>query len=188
MYLNIRVLPMQRKRRIYVLLLAILIFPLFIAGCEKIAGLKQTKRMEIGKPAPDFVLQDATGHNWKLSSLKGKVVFVNFWATWCKPCRDEMPSMEALNRAMAGQPFQMLSIVFNDDLDMANSYARRLGATFPVLANPGPELTEAYMITGVPETFLIDADGILRQKFIGPYNWDTPEMRNIVQELCNTSK
>jgi hypothetical protein len=71
---------------------------------------------------------------------------------------------------------------------MANSYARRLGATFPVLANPGPELTEAYMITGVPETFLIDADSILRQKFIGPYNWDTPEMRNIVRELCNTSK
>jgi len=157
-----------------------------LVGCENIAGLKKIKRMEIGKPAADFVLQDSAGNTWKLSSQKGKVVFVNFWATWCKPCRDEMPSMEALNKAMAGQPFQMLSIVFNDDLDMAESFARRLGATFPVLANPGPELKEAYMLTGVPETFLVDTGGILRHKFIGPYNWDTLEMRNLVQELFNT--
>jgi peroxiredoxin len=183
-----RVLQMQRITRIKVLLLSIVVFVFFVAGCENIAGLKKFKRMEIGKPAPDFVLQDASGKSWQLSNLKGKVVFVNFWATWCKPCRDEMPSMEALNKAMAGQPFQMLSIVFNDDLDMADSFARRLGATFPVLANPDPELTEAYMITGVPETFLIDANGILRHKFIGPYNWDTWEMRNVVQELFNTTK
>lgn len=180
-------LQVQRKRRVNALLLSIF-FVLFIAGCENMPGLKKTKRIDVGKPPPDFVLQDASGNSWKLSSLKGKVVFLNFWATWCKPCRDEMPSMEALNKAMAGQPFQMLSIVFNDDLDMAHSFARRLGATFPVLANPGSELTEAYMITGVPETFLIDADGILRHKFIGPYNWDTWEMRNLVQELFNTTK
>ena len=133
-------------------------------------------------------LVDLEGNNIDLKQYQGKTIFLNYWATWCKPCRDEMPSMEALNKAMAGQPFQMLSIVFNDDLDMANSFARRLGATFPVLANPGSELTEAYMITGVPETFLIDADGILRHKFIGPYNWDTWEMRNLVQELFNTTK
>jgi peroxiredoxin len=179
---------MQRKRKTNALLLSTLFFLLLIAGCENIAGERKVKRMEIGKPAPDFVLQDAEGKTWKLSSLQGKVVFVNFWATWCKPCRDEMPSMEALNKAMAGQPFQMLSIVFNDDLDMANSFARRLGATFPVLANPSPELSEAYMITGVPETFLIDTKGILRHKFIGPYNWDTWEMRNVVQQLFDTPK
>jgi peroxiredoxin len=159
-----------------------------MAGCENLAGLKKVKRMEIDKPAPGFVLQGASGQTWKLSSLKGKVVFVNFWATWCKPCRDEMASMEALNKVMAGQPFQMLSIVFNDDLDMVNSFARRLGATFPVLANPGPELSEAYMITGVPETFLIDANGILRHKFIGPYNWETLEMKNFVLELFNNPR
>ena len=176
----------MQRRRFKVLLLCILFIVFNIVGCENIAGLKRVKRMEIGKTAPDFALQDASGKTWKLSSLKGKVVFVNFWATWCKPCRDEMPSMEALNKAMVGQPFQMLAIVFNDDLDMANSFARRLGASFPVLANPGPELTEAYMITGVPETFLIDAEGILRHKFIGPYNWDTLEMRNLVQKLFNT--
>ena len=174
---------MQKTNRINILLLCLIFSVFFIAGCDKIAGLKGIKRMELGKPAPDFELMDASGKTWKLSSLKGKVVFVNFWATWCKPCRDEMPSMAALNKAMAGKPFQMLAIVFNDDLAMAESFARRLGATFPVLGNPGQELTEAYMITGVPETFLIDADGILRHKLIGPYSWDTPEMKNIVLKL-----
>ena len=179
---------MQQKSKCAALFFSILLVVIFIAGCENIAGLRKIRKMEIGQPAPDFVLQDVSGKTWQLSSLKGRVVFVNFWATWCKPCRDEMPSMEALNKAMAGQPFQMLAIVFNDDFDMANSFARRLGVTFPVLANPTPALTEAYMITGVPETFLIDAEGILRHKFIGPYNWDTPEMRNLVQELLNTPK
>jgi len=179
---------MLRTRKNVVLFLCLLFSLLFVAGCENISGLGKVKKMEIGKPAPDFVLQDATGKTWQLSSQKGKVVFVNFWATWCKPCRDEMPSMEALNKALAGKPFQMLSIVFNDDLKMAESFARRLGATFPVLANPGPELTEAYMITGVPETFLVDADGILQHKFIGPYNWDTPEMRNLVLKLFNIAE
>jgi cytochrome c biogenesis protein CcmG/thiol:disulfide interchange protein DsbE len=176
----------MRRLNSLLLCLLMLFVLLFIAGCENISGLGKIKRMEIGKPAPDFVLQDASGKAWKLSSLKGKVVFVNFWATWCKPCRDEMPSMEALNRAMADKPFQMLSIIFNDDLDMAKSFAKRQGATFPVLSNPSQELTQAYMITGVPETFLIDADGILKQKFIGPYDWSSLEMRNVVLELINT--
>jgi len=179
---------MLKMKKNKVLFLCFLFLLVFIAGCENIMGLKKTGRMEIGKPAPNFVLQDASGNTWNLSGQKGKVVFVNFWATWCKPCRDEMPSMQALNKDMAGKPFQMLSIVFNDDLKMAESFARRLGATFPVLANPGPELAEAYMITGVPETFLIDAEGILRHKFIGPYDWNTPEMRNLIMALVNTAK
>ena len=176
---------MRKMRRQEIWLLgAVLVLTLLIgAGCENLGGLGKIAKMEIGKPAPDFVLQDSTGKVWQLSKLKGKAVFVNFWATWCRPCREEMPSMEALNRAMAGKPFQMLAIVFNDDVDMAENFARRLGATFPVLGNSGEELSQAYMITGVPETFLVDSNGILRHKFIGPYNWDTPEMSNTVLEL-----
>ena len=104
---------MRYESKPYVLLICmmmVLLFLPFMAGCENIGSLGKVKRMEIGKPAPDFVLQDAAGKVWKLSSLKGKVVFVNFWATWCKPCRDEMPSMEVLNKTMADKPFQMLSV------------------------------------------------------------------------------
>ncbi len=174
---------MRPANRTNVLCMLMVLLLSFTAGCENVGWLGKGRRMEIGRKAPDFVLQDAEGKVWQLSGLKGKVVFVNFWATWCKPCRDEMPSMQALNKAMAGRPFQMLSIVFNDDLDLAASFARRQGATFPVLANPDPELTQAYMITGVPETFLIDSQGILRHKFIGPYDWSSPAMKSIVQEL-----
>ena len=177
------------KRLNALLLFLLMLFFLFIfAGCDNIGGFGKVQKMEIGKSAPDFVLQDASGKSWELSSFKGKEVLVNFWATWCKPCRDEMGSMEALNKAMADKPFQILSIVFNDELDMADSFAKRLGATFPVLGNSGEELTQAYMITGVPETFLIDAHGILRHKFIGPYDWNSPEMRNIILELFSPPK
>ncbi len=185
---RVEIMGLMKRFNALLLFLLMVLFLFLFAGCENIGGFGKVQRMEIGKSAPDFVLQDTSGKDWELSSLKGKVVLVNFWATWCKPCRDEMGSMEALNKAMGDKPFQMLSIVFNDDLDMADSFAKRLGATFPVLGNPGEELTQAYMITGVPETFLIDADGILRHKFIGPYDWNSPEMRNIVLELFNTSK
>ena len=97
---------------------------------KKIIGGKAIQKIEIGKPAPDFVLQDITGRSWKLSDQKGKVVFVNFWATWCKPCRDEMPSMVSLDRAMVNKPFQMLAIVFNDDHKRADDFVRQLGALF----------------------------------------------------------
>ena len=168
------------------LFMAMMPFLLINTGCEKISDSAKIQKMEIGKTAPDFVLQDANGKVWQLSKLKGKVVFLNFWATWCKPCRDEIPSMEALNKAMAGKPFQMLSIVYNDDLKTAKNFAQRLGTTFPVLGNPEEELLQAYMITGVPETFLIDAEGTLRNKFIGPYDWNSWPMRSNVLGLFNS--
>jgi hypothetical protein len=96
-----------------------------------------------------------------------------------------MPSMVSLDLAMVDKQFQMLTIVFNDDHKTADNLARQLGAVFPVLSNPSPALNEAYMITGVPETFIIDAEGILRQKFIGPNNWNTWEMRNLILGLVD---
>lgn len=176
---------MQKKSRLAVVLVSAMFFAFGVAGCENMAGWQKVQKIEIGKPAPDFAVQDIAGRTWKLSSFRGKVVFVNFWATWCQPCRDEMPSVAALNKDMAGQPFQMLTIVYNDDLQLAESFARKHGATFPVLAKYAPEVIEAYMVTGVPETFLIDANGILRHKFIGPFNWDSPEMKNMVLGLIN---
>jgi hypothetical protein len=91
--------------------------------------------------------------------------------------------MVSLDRAMTDMPFQMLTIVFNDDHKMSDNFARQLGATFPVLSNPSPALNEAYMITGVPETFIIDADAILRHKFIGPHNWNAWEKRSLILGL-----
>ena len=176
---------MRFKKSNNQLLICLIFLLFFLQGCEKIIGSKKIPQMEIGKPAPDFVLQDLSGKSWKLSGQKGKVVFLNYWATWCKPCRDEMPAMVSLDQAMADKPFQMLTIVFNDDHKMSDNFARRLGATFPVLSNPSPELNEAYMTTGAPETFIMDVDGILRHKFIGPHDWNSWEKKNLILGLVS---
>lgn len=161
------------------ILLAVLLVGL--PACEKVRPKKKQLVAEIGKPAPDFSLTDQAGNTWRLSDLRGNVVFVNFWATWCKPCRDEMPSMEILNKSLAGQPFQMLAISYNDTPAMAFTFASRLGVTFPILADPGQKTASAYLITGVPETFIIDRDGVLRQKYIGPRQWHAPDVLEMLK-------
>jgi DsbE subfamily thiol:disulfide oxidoreductase len=134
----------------------------------------------VGKPAPDFSLTDRQGRTWKLSKLKGQVVLVNFWASWCPPCREEIPSMENLYRSLPADRFKMLSILYKDEPAAADTLAATLGVTFPVLVDPGDKTGLAYGLTGVPETFIVDKKGILREKFIGPRQWDTPQARQML--------
>ncbi|MBC8317659.1 MAG: TlpA family protein disulfide reductase [Desulfobulbaceae bacterium] len=152
-----------------VLLLLIIIL---LMGCGK-DNEPAVTRAEINKPAPDFTLVDLQGKIWQLSSLRGKVVFINFWATWCPPCLEEMPSMQALNTAMANAPFQMLTILNNDQPAFAQNLVNKLSLTFPVLIDPNSETGTQYGLTGVPETFIIDPEGILREKFLGPRPWNS---------------
>ena len=137
---------------------------------------------EVGKPAPNFVLQGSQGTTVDLSTLKGQVVFVNFWATWCPPCREEMPSMQALFRSLPADKFKMLAILYKDKYEVAQSYASKLRLTFPILDDPEMRASQAYGITGVPETFIIDAEGIVREKIIGPKDWNSPEARQLVMK------
>jgi peroxiredoxin len=131
---------------------------------------------ELGKPAPDFMLQDINGKSWRLSDFRGKVVLVNFWASWCGPCRQELPAMQALHMAMSNEPFQMLSVSYNDDPRVANQLAQQVGVTFPVLADPQKQAATAYALTGVPETYIVDPQGILREKYLGARHWNSNEV------------
>ncbi len=137
----------------------------------------------VGLEAPDFQLKDTNGNVWKLSNLKGRVVFVNFWASWCAPCREEMPYMESLHKKMQGRPFQMLAILYKDDPATAMSYMKRNGLDFPVLLDPDGKTAKEYGITGVPETYLVDKTSILRKKFVGPEPWDSPEALALIGEM-----
>ena len=130
-------------------------------------------KAELNKPAPDFTLVDLKGKQWKLSDLKGKVVFVNFWATWCAPCLEEMPSMQGLNVGMSNAPFQMLAILNNDRPEYAQNLVDKTNISFPVLLDPNSRVATQYGLTGVPETFIVDPQGILREKFIGPRPWNS---------------
>lgn len=126
-------------------------------------------------PAPDITVFDAKGAQTKLSSLKGKVVVVNFWATWCPPCQKELPSLNALaKKHMAREDFIILPILYKDELQAGVSYLNDKGiALSPYKDSPDMDAAMAYGVTGVPETYIIDKKGVLRKKIIGPAEFDT---------------
>jgi len=136
----------------------------------------------VGKPAPDFEYEDSTGKLWKLSDLKGKVVFINFWATWCVTCKSEMPHKEVLYEMMKDEPFQMLGMLFRDDPANLADYYKTQKVSPPTLISPDNESAKIYGITGVPETFIIDKDGIVREKIVGPRAWDDEDTVAIIKK------
>jgi len=168
---------------------AAMLFLLLVAGCRKGEETPTsrtpaaTPAAEVGKAAPGFALKDSSGRLWRLSALRGKLVFVNFWASWCPPCRYEMPEMEALHRSLADEEFQLVTILYNDDPETALRYVRENGFTFPVLLDPDGVAARAYGITGVPETYIVDPEGILRDKVIGPRNWNQNPQKASLRRL-----
>lgn len=170
------------KRFIWVSCTFLLLLGL-LAGCKKKEEAPAVRT--VGKLAPDFVLKDTKGVTWRLSDLRGKVVFVNFWATWCPPCRAEMPFMEKLKQSLPADRFQMLTILSNDTQELGEKFVKFIGFTAPVLLDPEHKAYKAYGLTGVPETYIIDKKGILRQAIIGPWRWDSPEARQLLEPYLN---
>jgi len=134
---------------------------------------RSTRKAVVGLDAPEFVLQDAEGGELRLSSLKGKTVFVHFWASWCKECREEMPRIQALHdRKKADPSFVFISVIYNEDPAVSRAWLKENGYAFPVYVDPDGSAARDYGLTGVPETFIIDEGGVLRQRVLGPANWD----------------
>ncbi len=129
----------------------------------------------VGSPAPDFELKDSNGNLWKLSDLRGKVVFINFWATWCSTCKREQPYKESLYQKMQDRPFQMFGILYNDSPRNLRRYFTEYNISAPTLINQNDTVARLYGVTGIPETFIIDKNGIIRKKVVGPRKWDSPE-------------
>ena len=130
----------------------------------------------LGDPAPGFQLEDTAGNKVSLESLRGKVVLVNFWATWCPPCRAEMPSMEKLNEAMAGEDFVMLAInVEENGRSSVPEFLNKTPHAFPILYDDQGIVQELYGVYKFPESFVIRKDGIIDDKVIGAIDWAHPE-------------
>jgi peroxiredoxin len=138
-----------------------------------------------GRPAPAFSLpRVAEGGELDLDQLRGRVVLVNFWATWCKPCEDEMPSMERLYRRLGGPAFELVAISVDEEVEAVREFQQRLGLSFPILLDTSQETSRLYQTTGYPESFLIDRDGrIATQRFVGPRDWDDPAYVALVERL-----
>jgi peroxiredoxin len=129
-----------------------------------------------GFPAPDFALTDLSGRVHRLADFQGKVVFLNVWATWCEPCRMEMPSMERLYRRLKGKDFVMLAVSEDEAGHPAvQPFVDELGLTFPVLIDRDGIVPPRYGVTGFPETFVIDRQGRVIQHFIGPEDWGSTQ-------------
>ncbi len=136
-------------------------------------------------PAPALVLKDVEGQLHDLASLKGKVVLVNFWATWCPPCRREMPSMDRLARKLAGTSFTVLAVDIGEDADTIQAFVSQLDATpsFPILLDPHARMMQTWKISGLPTTYLIDPQGRIAYSAVGGREFDHPEIERLVRAL-----
>src|SRR5207245_505593 len=145
----------------------------------------------VGMTAPDFGLPDLQGKTQRLSDYRGKVVFLNFWATWCKPCKEEMPSMQVLWENLKNQDFMMLAVSMDRVTTTKDipSFVESLKLSFPILTDSWGQTDNRYKLMGVPETYIIDQNGVLREKVIGPRDWTRPEsLETIVQLLQKQPK
>ncbi len=136
-------------------------------------------------PAPDFTLEDMDGKRHSLSDYRGKVIMLNFWATWCPPCRREIPSMESIYRDLGKSGFLVLAVNEFEEPDHVFAYTGQLSVfpTFPILFDRDSAVSQAYKVKGLPTTVLIDAQGRIVYRAVGGRDFDHPEVRKIVREL-----
>ena len=138
-----------------------------------------------GSRAPEFHARNLrTGRPATLADYRGRVVLLNVWATWCEPCRVEMPALERLQRVLAGPDFTVVGVsVDHGDSSTVTAFARELGLSFDILQDQSGAIQQIYQTTGVPESFVIDRDGIIVKKVIGPEEWDGPVNEALVRRL-----
>ena len=137
-----------------------------------------------GSAAPDFSLPRLDGGgDIELSGLRGRVVLLNFWATWCAPCEQEMPAMQRLHEKLADGGFDLLAVsVDNSEADV-RAFRDRLGLGFPVLLDPERKASNLYQTFRYPESFLIDRNGVVVERYVGPRDWDDPLYVDRIREL-----
>jgi cytochrome c biogenesis protein CcmG/thiol:disulfide interchange protein DsbE len=149
--------------------------------------------VEVGSTAPDVHATDLRGAPAALSSLRGQVVLVNIWATWCGPCQQEMPSMQRLYRALHPEGLRIVAVSIDASpgrLDQEGrpggdvaGFAREYGLSFDIWQDPSGTVRRDYRTTGVPESFLVDRDGRIVKKVIGATEWDEPATVELIRRL-----
>jgi len=135
--------------------------------------------------APDFTLEDMDGKPHALHDYRGNWVLVNFWATWCPPCRKEMPSLERLYQAFHDRPFRVLAVNQWEDADLVFSYMGELNVfpDFPILFDSHSQVSQAYGVHGLPTSFIIDPQGRIAYRAVGGREFDHPDVMRLIREL-----
>ena len=138
--------------------------------------------VNIGQQAPDFSVKDQNGREIKLSDYRGKLVFLNFWATWCLPCIEEMPAMETLNQTFKDRKFQMLAISVDNNWELVNQFYKEYKLTLPTFLDPGHQVANLFKVNKFPETFLIDGNGYVI-KHTWAERWADPRVMSNIDSL-----
>jgi peroxiredoxin len=159
---------------------------LLLACSDQQNGTVTSQGADKGQPAPDFTLTDMQGQQVSLSDLKGKVVILNFWATWCPPCREEMPSMEMLYRKYKDQGLVILAVnVEKDGKQLVEAFLQRSPYTFPILLDTQAEVQNRYKVFRFPETFIIDRNGNVVEKVLGAIDWTSGPAYKLINFLLS---
>ncbi len=189
-----RVLKMQYIRKILILPVLLAVGGL-VASSVVDAQPPQSVRqsvvgrgvVQVGDEAPNFMLRDLAGNAVSLSQLRGKVVLLNFWATWCGPCRVEMPAMEQLYRTLSRREFEILAVSTDSQgATVTRPFQKQMGFTFPILHDSEYRVGLAYGARTIPVTFMVDRQGVVRQKIFGARDWDSPEARDLIHALLKS--
>ena len=163
-----------------------------VAGAAVLAEFgPRVPRVEIGSRAPDFKAIDlATGDSVSLRQhYKGAVTLVNVWATWCEPCKVEMPAMEKLYLSLAPQGFRIAAVSIDEgEPDDVRGFGEKLGLSFDLLQDRSTKVQRIYQTTGVPESFLLNREGIIVKRVIGAHDWDSAVNRGLIQRLIDEKR
>lgn len=137
--------------------------------------------------APEFATERLDGERVSLQDFRGKVVFLNFWASWCTPCREEMPAMEELYQAFKDKGFVIVAVNVKESQKKAKTFVKELKVTYPILLDPKGDVSVLYGAWALPLTYLIDRKGIVVGRAFGPREWAGPEAKKLIAQLLKGS-
>ena len=160
-----------------------LLFGAFLA-CASIS-CQENPGAQPGTPVPGFTLPDLEGRMHTLDDLKGKVVVLNFWATWCPPCIEEMPSLEKLHEALASKGLAVVAVSVDERFSDIERFVDEWNLTFTVLHDNGMKVSRSYQTFKYPETYIIDRNGRLKSKVVGERDWVAPSVIRDLVALLN---
>lgn len=152
--------------------------PLLTAG----ACYSGSRPQHVGSAAKDFSVKDSD-HEVSLNQYRGQIVVLNFWATWCPPCVEELPSMMDMQDRLRSRGVVVLGLSIDVDNDAYHRFLKQRNVNFVTVRDPGQKVASMYGTAGWPETYIIDRQGVVRRKFVGPVNWSSPEVLQFLSKL-----
>lgn len=169
-----------------VLFVALALFALVVETAWAKSPSQQTIKAVPAKVAPQFTLDDLDQNPRSLDEFRGKVVAINFWATWCPPCREELPSMQRVFSEYEGQGFIILGVNVGEEWDVVAPFLDPLGLEFPILFDMDSGVLSQWAAYGLPTTYILDRDGNITHRIDGGRDWDNPGFRAQLSEIIQT--